>query len=43
MVEYKIGKVETKICKQLKPGERKLVLVTHDEATIQANDEEKAG
>ena len=43
MVEYKIGKVETEICKQLKPGERKLVLVAHDEATMQANDGEKAG
>ena len=43
MVEYKIGKVETEICKQLKPEERKLVLVAHDEATMQANDGEKAG
>ena len=43
MVEYKNGKVETEICKQLKPGERRLVLVAHDEATMQANDGEKAG
>ena len=43
MVEYKIGKVETEICKQLKPGERKLVLVAHDETTMQDNDGEKAG
>ena len=43
MVEYKIGKVEIEICKQLKPGERKLVLVAHDEPMMQANDGEKAG
>jgi hypothetical protein len=43
MVEYKIGEVETEILKQLKPGERKIVLVAHDESTMQANDGEKAG
>src|SRR6202040_3538231 len=42
MVEYKIGEVETEILKQLKPGERKIVLVAHDESTMQANDREKA-
>ena len=43
LVEYKIGEVETEIIKQLKPGERRLVLVAHDES-MQANDgEEKEG
>lgn len=43
MIEYKIDEVETEILKQLKPGERKIVLVAHDESTMQANDGEKAG
>ena len=43
LVEYKIREVETKIIKQSKPGERRLVLVAHDESTMQANDGEKEG
>ena len=43
LVEYKIGEVETEIIKQLKPGERRLVLVAHDESTMQANDGEEEG
>lgn len=43
MVEYKIGEVETEIIKSLQPGERKIVLVAHDESTMQANDGEKEG
>ena len=34
MVEYKIGKVKTEILKQLKPAERKIVLVAHDKSTM---------
>ena len=43
MVEYKIGEVETKLIKQLLPGQRRIVLVAHDELTMQANDGEKEG
>ena len=43
MVEYKIGEVETELIKQLQPGERRIVLVAHDEATMQANDGDKEG
>jgi hypothetical protein len=43
MVEYKIGEVEMEVLKQLKPGERKIILVAHDEVMMQANDGEKAG
>jgi hypothetical protein len=43
MVEYKIGEVETELTKQLQPGERRIVLVAHDESTMQANDGEKEG
>lgn len=43
LVEYKIREVETEIIKQLKPGERRLVLVAHDESTMQANDGEEEG
>jgi hypothetical protein len=43
MVEYKIGEVETELIKQLQPGERRIVLVAHDKATMQANDGDKEG
>ena len=43
LVEYKIGEVETKVIKQLKPGKRRLVLVVHDKSTMQANDGEEKG
>ena len=43
MVEYKIGEVETELTKQLQPGEWRIVLVAHDESTMQANDGEKEG
>ena len=43
MVEYKIGEVETEVIKQLLPGQRRIVLVAHDESTMQANDGEKEG
>ena len=43
LVEYKIGEVETEIIKQLKPGERRLVLVAHDKSTMQANDGKEEG
>ena len=43
MVEYKIGEVEIEIIKPLQTGERRIVLVAHDESTMQANDGEKEG
>ena len=43
MVKYKIGEVETELIKQLQPGERRIVLVAHDKATMQANDGDKEG
>ena len=43
MVEYKIGEVEIEVIKQLLPGQRRIVLVVHDELTMQANDGEKEG
>lgn len=43
MVEHKIGEVETALIKQLLPGQRRIVLVVHDELTMQANDGKKEG
>ena len=43
MVEHKIGEVETELIKQLLPGQRRIVLVAHDELTMQANNGEKEG
>jgi hypothetical protein len=39
LVEYVVGNVEKEIELQLAPGERKVVLMAHDEMTAQANDE----
>lgn len=43
LVEYVVGNVDEEVIKLLPPGIRKLVLMAHDEATMQANDGEKAG
>ena len=43
MVKYRIREVETELIKQLQPGERRIVLVAHDKATMQANDGDKEG
>ena len=43
MVEYKIEEVETELTKQLQAGERRIVLVAHDESIMQANDGETEG
>lgn len=43
LVEYVVGNVDKEIVKDIPPGVRKLVLVAHDESTMQANDGDKAG
>ena len=43
LVEYKVGDVEVEIVKPCNFIERHLVLVSHDEATTQANDGMKEG
>jgi len=42
MVEYTIGEVETELIKQLQPGERRIVLVAHDDHHA-GNDGDKEG
>lgn len=41
LVEYEVGNVDAEVVKVRKEGERKLVLVAHDEMTAQANDGKK--
>ncbi|EGN91677.1 hypothetical protein SERLA73DRAFT_157458 [Serpula lacrymans var. lacrymans S7.3] len=43
LVEYKVGNIGEEIRKILPRGTKKLVLLAHDESTMQANDGPKAG
>ena len=43
LVEYEVGNLNKEVQKLLPPETKKLVLLAHDESTMQANDGEKAG
>lgn len=43
LVEYEVGNLNKEVQKLLPPETKKLVLLAHDESTMQANDGENAG